>query len=143
MNIRKMLITVLFALSLAMVGHTEQLELEHGATRGSVLFSPAVFLNAGTLTECRVVNVSQKSRKITAQIFRGYAGMDVTEVSGCRDQVSPGTTCAALYTNQTGGAEDVYCLITVEGSKTTVRGVLSIRGTCDLTCQTSVAVEAR
>jgi hypothetical protein len=141
MNIRKILIIVLFALGLVRVGHAE--ELEHGATRESVLFSPAVVLNDGTLTECRVVNVSQKPRKITAQIFRGFEGLDVTEFSDCPDQVFPGTTCAALYTNQTGGGEDVYCKITVDGSKTTVRGVLSIRGTCNSTCQTSVAVEAR
>jgi len=74
---------------------------------------------------------------------RGPGRDDVTEFSDCADEVLPGTTCAALCRNQTGGGEDVYCKITVNGGKNSVRGVLSIEGTCNATCETSVAVEAR
>jgi hypothetical protein len=114
-----------------------------GAVHGATLVSPAISINAGTQTSCRVVNVSPTPRTITIQLFRGFAGLDVTEFSDCADEVLPGTTCAALYRNQTGGGEDVYCKITVNGGKNSVRGVLSIEGTCNATCETSVAVEAR
>ena len=140
MNIRTIIIIVLFALGVVRIGHAE--ELAHRAITKSVLFSPAVFINHGTLTECRVVNVSHTSRKITAQIFRGFEGLDATEFSDC-DEVLPRTTCAALYQNQTGGGHDGYCKIIVERLPRHVRGVLTIRGICNATCETSVAVEAR
>jgi hypothetical protein len=116
---------------------------DHGGCQGATLFSPAISINAGTHTSCRVVNVSPTSRTITIQLFRWFAGLDITEFSDCADEVLPGTTCAVLYRNQTGGGEDVYCKITVNGGKNSVRGVLSIEGTCNATCETSVAVEAR
>ena len=68
--------------------------------------------------------------------------MDVTAFSDC-GEVLPGPTCSALYQNQTNGGEGVYGNVTVNGSKHSIRGVLSIRGTCNATCETNVAVEAR
>jgi hypothetical protein len=145
MDTRSIIIVFLFALGLTSVGYAEELvhtqELEHNAPQKSALFSPAVFINDGALTECRVVNVSKKPRNIRAQIFRGFDGSEVADTD-C-GKVSPGTTCSTDYNNMSRGGEDVYCKITVDGPKASVRGVLSIRGTCNGTCQTSVAVDAR
>jgi hypothetical protein len=142
MNTRSTIIVVLLALGFIAVGYAE--ELEHSGNRKSVLFSPALWINDGTRTECTVVNVSDRPRKITIQIFRGITAEDVTEGSECGDiAVLPGTACVADYTNRTNGVDIVYCKVTVNGSKGTVRGVFAIPGTCDETCQTSVPVDVR
>ena len=142
MNTRSAIIVVLLAMGFIAVGYAE--EPEHSGTRKSVLFSPALQINDGTWTECSVVNVSDSPRKITIQIFRGILGEDVTEGSECGDiAVLPGEVCVADYTNRTNGGESVYCKVTVNGSKGTVRGLFAIPGTCEETCQTSVAVEVR
>jgi len=124
----KMLSTTLLTLVLSQGGHAAK------------LFSGGLYINDGTLTSCSVVNVSNKSLKIRAQIL-AFDGFDVTDSSDC-GLVRPSRACGALYTNDTRGSELVYCKISVEASERTVRGTFGIRD-CDITCENTVAIEVR
>ncbi len=107
------------------------------------LFSPMLFINDGTLTQCSMVNASKTAISVEIQIFRAAFIADVTDFTSCENPEAPGGSCSALYTNETGGGEAVYCVITTEENPKKIRGSFAIRETCDATCETSVAVDVR